>query len=1366
MIELVFQSGRQQGQTLSLGGSWITLGRAPQCEVVIDDPQASWEHCVVERVPAGFLVTDLGSSNGTFVNDRRLEALEVLTPGDVLRLGNTRIAIMFEATAPLLQADTEVGPAGGGDGALHLLVVAGPQAGASYRVDGEWATVGGEPAHTVHLPGVQGLVAYLVRGEGGYALQPADEGRQDCLLDGAFVQHQALVTQDSILQLGGVSLQAAYGAPDEALNRELSTLSQTPAAAAAPAGPPGLDQTMRLSDADARRLVAEAAARAAEKRASTPQPRAPAAQDETLALKGVTGLHAQLSAYAEARKRQGGGPAVTDWSTVGPGDAVVLDDLAYDAEPPPRHLTLRPRLRCVAGPHMGRVVFLGQGTATIGREEANDVVLFDALVSRQHARVTVEEGRAWIEDLGGRNPLAINGAPPPDGPVGLRHGDLVSLGATVMEFGEAGVDPEKVDLTSTVALPQPRYVFDGQVLVQPVLTVGRNPDADLFLDHDDVDRQHFEIRHRYSVFHLVDTGERGVRVNGTRVVDHALGDGDEISFGGHRATVVLDGFSLTLDLARPRPAVAQEAFALDLTSADPFQTMFRVALPKLPSDQRAMSDAPEAEKAPPRKKIRWVPPGDVQRAWRGPLLVLTGLAFAGCGVAWMANDEAGGRFVQQPVSAPHDTPAFADRAHEALGKAPGCDSCHTAFAGVAIDNCSACHADHAPREAHAKADTVGTDCRGCHVEHPEGEAPAQLLALERCADCHADRHATLKKVTPGPFRLDAKPFAELGAARILALRDAEGTDRLHRIHQAIEHRCVGCHANADQTGEIEAGAATSCLRCHGGVESLEAQPGTACHLEHGDERAASPPAMAAAGGKGPFGAAAAAGPTTGLGLAMLLFAPLFLVLGLHRVVADRARPDEDEAAVDPEPDTPKKLLHIDEEMCVGSRSCVDECPYHVLDIVVTKTGKKVAKVVNFESCNECNTCVEVCQPRALTRRLPGAPVPTVRRAFVDKNYMTSVRGMYLIGEAAGKPLVRNAINLGTRTIEHIRFDGVQPGAAAQAGLQMEVAIVGSGPAGLSAGVTAFERGLTAVVFEKGSEFAQTIRSFHLGKPVQNQPAEVERIGPLWIEDCVREDLLDRWGEHLQKTPVDVRYREGVLKVEPLAGPDEPPRGFKITTSKGEYTALRVILAVGGGEPRPLGRVAGADLDKVRYTCLDPAGHDGEHVCVVGGGNSALEVAIGVAEANNGSNTVRLVYRRDNFAKASKKNVDKLTALVDAGRITLHLNTNPTAVTADSITLEVSAPKGDGKGEAKGDAKGGPAAKKVDPCGGAGGGSSFPAHGLGDGGTYANHYVYCMLGKVAHTRWLEGLGVEFVDKPQGWSPGPSDDLSFLELSGQS
>ncbi|MCA9560318.1 MAG: FHA domain-containing protein, partial [Myxococcales bacterium] len=255
MIELVFQSGRQQGQTLSLTGSWITLGRAPQCEVVIDDPQASWEHCVVERVPAGFLVTDLGSSNGTFVNDHRLDAPEVLTPGDVLRLGNTRMVITFEATVPLLQADTEVGPAAPGDGALHLLVVAGPRAGASYKVEGEWATVGGEPGHTVHLPGVAGLVAYLVRGEDGYALQPAEEGRQDCLLDGAFVEHQALVAQDSILQLGGVSLQAAYGAPDEALTRELSTISQTPAAAAAPPGP-GLDQTMRLSDADARRLVA------------------------------------------------------------------------------------------------------------------------------------------------------------------------------------------------------------------------------------------------------------------------------------------------------------------------------------------------------------------------------------------------------------------------------------------------------------------------------------------------------------------------------------------------------------------------------------------------------------------------------------------------------------------------------------------------------------------------------------------------------------------------------------------------------------------------------------------------------------------------------------------------------------------------------------------------------------------------------------------------------------------------------------------------------------------------------------------------------------------------------------------------------
>ena len=1325
MIELSFREGRQAGMKLALEGSWVTLGRAPQCEVIIDDAQCSWEHCVLERVPAGYLVTDLGSSNGTHLNEQRLTEPQLLTPGDVLRVGTCRIVLDFDLPSldgssileAAVSAPPSVAPSGAG---LRLTVISGEATGETFDVTGEWATVGAEASCQVYLPGLRDLMAYLVLGERGYALQPAEEGAQDCLINGAFVGHQALIEEGSIVQFGGVTLRANYGSADAGASAGLTPVSLGP-----------IDATQRLDVADARRLVAEAQRRAAEKRGAAAEATqaTPASDgDETLSIAGISDLHEKVAAYAESRMGARPSPTTADWTNVGPNETVVVDhEPERDVEPPPRHLMLRPRLRCVAGPHEGRVVLLGQGVCTLGRDDDNDVVLFDALVSRRHARVIVEEDRARVEDLGGRNPLSINGAPRPEGVIALRQGDLVSLGSSVFEFGDAGVDPESLEATTTIALPSARFIFDGQVMVRPGLTIGRDPNCDLFLDHEDIDRHHAEILAVFNQFSVVDGGGRGVRVNGRRVVDHVLQNNDEVMIGGHRILIRLDGFTCSLDVARPAPTTQRESFAVDAHSADPFRTMYRVALPKVPSDQRQASvAAPDAQPAPPRKKIRWVPPGDVQRSLRGPLLVVSGLLAAGCGVAWMATGDAGGRFVTQPVSAPHDSVAFAMRAREALSASPGCGNCHTAFSAVSAAGCQACHADHRPRPRHAQAAEVGDDCRKCHTEHPAGEAPTALLAVDRCVECHVDRHARMLKVTKGPVRLEAPTLTKLGAEKVLALGAAGSrADRLHRTHQAIERRCAGCHANEDQSGPAD--PETACLRCHGEAKALE-QPCGVCHNEHGHDPERSM-LVTDTGEPGPFASVAGGGTRTGVGLALLLFAPLLLVLGLHRLLSDRMahadleRPDEPQDA-----GTPKKLLHIDEEMCVGSKVCVEKCPYEVLALIETPKGKKVAKVVNFDSCNECNTCVEVCEPKALTRRLPGAPVPMIERALVDASYLTSVRGLYLIGQAAGKPLVRNAINLGARTIHHIVFDGVKPGAAAAAGLDFEVAIVGGGPAGLSAGVSARQQGLSAVVFEKGADFAQTIRSFHRGKPVQNQPSHVELIGPLWVEDCVREDLLERWAEQLREHPIDLRYKQPVEGVKPLHGPDDPAvRGFEVTTPAGTVTALRVILAVGGGEARKLDRVPGNDLEKIRYQCDDPKEHASQHVAVVGGGNSALEVAIGCAEANGGSNTVRLIYRGADFGRSSKKNKEKVAALVAEGRLILHLESNPAEVTADALRIK---PK---EGEVL---------------------------------TVENDFLYCMLGKIAHDKWLKSIGVEFVQKPQGWSPPQSDDLSFLELSGQS
>lgn len=1322
MIALSFLSGELAGRVLELDEAWITLGRAPQCEVVVPDPQCSWEHCVIERVAAGYLITDLGSRNGTFVGDddaERVAEPTVLRPGDVVRLGETRIRVTYVPLAmePTLDGGAAVPEATisavqsiHGD-VLALTMVSGDLIGDTFVAAADVVTMGSAADADIRLPGTPPQAAWLVRDGDRYVIQPAVEGARDVLVDGAFVTAQAAITDRAIVQVGRHTLQAEYVPTDDVGSAATREMSQASA-----------DNTLRMSRDEAQGALAAAARAAADPdatgvldvnatRGAIERARQQAEEDNrTLRLDDAGGrdIAAEVQRYAAERRRRDAARQQTAWARITAADTVVLDRLpGEDEEPVPRHIRLRPRLRFVAGPHELRHVFLGTAPVHLGRADGNDVVLFDVLVSSRHARVTVDEdGRVTLADVGGKNPISINGQPLVR-PQVLEHGDLVSIGATVMEFGAPGIDPDQYDPMSTVALPQPRFSFGGHVLVQPTLTIGRDPMSHLFLDDDEaVDRHHADIDFTYGEFRVRDLGDSGTYVNGERVVERKLTTGDEISVGRYRIKVAIEAFSCALDIASPAPA-AQETFAADFDSADPFRTMYRMALPRPPSDQSAVK-AGEEPPPPPRKKVTWVPPWDTRRTWRKPLMAGSGVVLA-LGLVALLGVHRGTPFLSRPISSPHNSAAFATRAEAEHGGA-SCAACHAPFGGVELARCAGCHEPQKPQEAHAR--TAGADtCLGCHLEHPTGTEPAKLLAVERCAGCHEDRHERLLAVTPGPVQLEAPADA---------VRPGATAEDLHRIHAAIERRCAGCHANQDQSGPVD--PRTSCARCHGPAERFRETACFECHQEHPASRAE---AESVAGGGGPF---AAPPPEISIGYGLLLALPLLLVLGLHRVAGERTRRRPEEGPAE-EIAAPKKLIHIMDEPCVGCGECVEACPYEVLALKINGDGKKVARVINFDSCNECNTCAEVCKPNALTRRPPGAPIPMIERADLDAHYMTSVAGLYLIGEAGGKSQLRNANNLGARTIKHLMYDGVVPGTAKAMGLDYDVLIVGAGPGGISAGITAANVGLGHAVLEKGPGVLRTlVEHYPKGKPTQSQPASVANIGalPMWnpAEHISKEEVLGLWEAEIAKHPVNFLFRQEVTKLEPLAAPDAPCAGFRVTTSRGEYTAVRVILAIGTrGSPRRLSRVPGNELDKVRYALPDPDAHDGDDVVVVGGGNSALEAAVAIALANDRRNRVTLVYRGEKFDKASQKNVAEVEALVKQGRLTLRTRTNPVEISEKGVKLK---------------------------------------HDDGGEDVVKNDWVYCMLGADAPSKWLKSLGVRFAEKPQGWSPGPSDDLSFLDL----
>src|SRR6478672_6133620 len=126
----------------------------------------------------------------------------------------------------------------------------------------------------------------------------------------------------------------------------------------------------------------------------------------------------------------------------------------------------------------------------------------------------------------------------------------------------------------------------------------------------------------------------------------------------------------------------------------------------------------------------------------------------------------------------------------------------------------------------------------------------------------------------------------------------------------------------------------------------------------------------------------------------------------------------------PAGDRPRVLVHdINDDRCTGCDACVAVCPTNVLDLVANKS-----RVLRFEDCIQCEACMFACPTEALVMFPEGAHPPPLKVPEIDENFMTAVPGQYLIGEVAGKPLVKSAANLGRAVIEHMMATGLRPGA--------------------------------------------------------------------------------------------------------------------------------------------------------------------------------------------------------------------------------------------------------------------------------------------------------------------------------------------------
>lgn len=400
------------------------------------------------------------------------------------------------------------------------------------------------------------------------------------------------------------------------------------------------------------------------------------------------------------------------------------------------------------------------------------------------------------------------------------------------------------------------------------------------------------------------------------------------------------------------------------------------------------------------------------------------------------------------------------------------------------------------------------------------------------------------------------------------------------------------------------------------------------------------------------------------------------------------------------------LVHsINDDRCVGCDACVDVCPTDVLELVANKS-----RVVRFDDCIGCEQCAMACPTAALVMHPEGTEPPPVLAPALDEFYQAAP-GLYLIGEAAGKPLVKNASNLGRVVVEHMIHEGLRPRRGGPD--EVDVAIVGSGPGGLAAALTCKARGLSYVVLEKDALIASTIANYPKGKHIMAEPYDVRCLGPLPVWDATKEELLAAWQKLLAERGIEVRTRHTVEAIERL--PDGP---FALRAGDGarttELRARRVVLGIGTrGTPRRLG-VPGEQLPKVAPLLRDPALHGGQQVLVVGGGDSAVEAALALAEH---AAEVTLSYRGKALSRCKARNRQALDAAVERGRVKLLFRSNVVELREDSVLLKV----GDEVQE------------------------------------LTNHHAFVCIGGNAPTRWLEEIGVRYVEEPHQLRRRPSDEL---------
>jgi thioredoxin reductase len=277
----------------------------------------------------------------------------------------------------------------------------------------------------------------------------------------------------------------------------------------------------------------------------------------------------------------------------------------------------------------------------------------------------------------------------------------------------------------------------------------------------------------------------------------------------------------------------------------------------------------------------------------------------------------------------------------------------------------------------------------------------------------------------------------------------------------------------------------------------------------------------------------------------------------------------------------------------------------------------------------------------------------VELPHVTKTFETNVPGIFIAGELGGMGLIKNAVEQGRQATENIVRSLKK-----DHGCDYDLIIIGAGPAGISASLTAKKNDVRFLLLEQDS-LGGTVFTYPRKKVVMTSPMHLSLMGKIKFYQTSKAVLLDLWKSVLSKYNITVHEN---CKVESIIRTDTHIE--VITYDNQIYKTASVLLAIGRrGSPRKL-NVPGELKEKVAYRLLEPEGIKGKNILIVGGGDSAIESALLLADENH----VTISYRNEVFNRIKPVNNIAINKAATEGRIELRFNTSLINIEDESITL--------------------------------------------------------------------------------------------------